>query len=237
MVHRRLSLPTPGQLTVKPLAAMTSGDLRAMLDVKLVAMFNVWHAALLPMREENWGRMIAIASLAGLKGYPYVAGYVAAKHAVVGLTRAMALELAQRRALPSTRSVPGLSIRRCWNARLTTIMDKTGRTRDDSADIAGGRQSARAVHSTERNRSHGAVAVFGRSSLGQWAGARDFGGRGMTDMQVQTRAVEGAEATALWLRILKVSRLIANELRNKLRDQSRDDACRALMSWRRSAPQ
>ena len=39
--------------------------------------------------------MIAVASTAGLKGYPYVAGYVAAKHGVVGLTRALALELAR----------------------------------------------------------------------------------------------------------------------------------------------
>ena len=47
------------------------------------------------MREQKWGRIIFIASTAGLKGYPYVAPYVAAKHGVVGLARALALETAK----------------------------------------------------------------------------------------------------------------------------------------------
>ena len=47
------------------------------------------------MRKRNWGRIIFIASTAGLKGYPYVAAYVAAKHGVVGLARALAAETAK----------------------------------------------------------------------------------------------------------------------------------------------
>jgi NAD(P)-dependent dehydrogenase (short-subunit alcohol dehydrogenase family) len=47
------------------------------------------------MRERQWGRIIFIASTAGLKGYAYVAPYVAAKHGVIGLTRALALETAK----------------------------------------------------------------------------------------------------------------------------------------------
>ena len=42
-----------------------------------------------------WGRLIAVSSTAGLKGYPYAAAYCAAKHGVVGLTRALAVELAK----------------------------------------------------------------------------------------------------------------------------------------------
>ena len=47
------------------------------------------------MKQRGWGRLIAIASTAGLKGYPYVSGYCAAKHGVVGMARALAVELAR----------------------------------------------------------------------------------------------------------------------------------------------
>jgi NAD(P)-dependent dehydrogenase (short-subunit alcohol dehydrogenase family) len=52
--------------------------------------------AFLPaMRDKEWARIVNVASTAGLVGYPYVAAYVASKHAVIGLTRSLALELAK----------------------------------------------------------------------------------------------------------------------------------------------
>jgi len=48
------------------------------------------------MRAQRWGRIVFIASTAGLKAYPYVAAYVAAKHGVVGLARALAAETAKQ---------------------------------------------------------------------------------------------------------------------------------------------
>ena len=78
-----------------PFAKMTPAQLKAMLAVNLIGVWpNVWQAALPDMKSAGWGRMIAIASTAGLKGFPYVAAYCAAKHGVVGLTRALSLELA-----------------------------------------------------------------------------------------------------------------------------------------------
>jgi 3-hydroxybutyrate dehydrogenase len=53
------------------------------------------HAVLPGMTERGFGRVVSIASLAGVKGYPYVSAYVASKHAVVGLTRALAREVAK----------------------------------------------------------------------------------------------------------------------------------------------
>ena len=78
-----------------PFHKITAQDMNDMMAVNVTGVFNVWQAALSEMKKAGQGRLIAVASTAGLKGYPYVAGYVAAKHGVVGLTRALALELAR----------------------------------------------------------------------------------------------------------------------------------------------
>lgn len=63
-------------------------------DTNLTGAFFSVQPALAAMRKQKWGRIIFVASTAGLKGYPYVAHYVAAKHGVVGLARALAAETA-----------------------------------------------------------------------------------------------------------------------------------------------
>jgi NAD(P)-dependent dehydrogenase (short-subunit alcohol dehydrogenase family) len=65
------------------------------LSVNLTGAFYSVQPALSGMRERHWGRIIFIASTAGLRPYAYVAPYVAAKHGVVGLMRALALETAK----------------------------------------------------------------------------------------------------------------------------------------------
>jgi NAD(P)-dependent dehydrogenase (short-subunit alcohol dehydrogenase family) len=65
------------------------------LNVNLTGAFLSVKPALAGMREKKWGRIIFIASTAGLRGYAYVAPYVAAKHGVVGLSRALAIETAK----------------------------------------------------------------------------------------------------------------------------------------------
>ena len=68
---------------------------RRMLDLNLTSVYAVTRAVAPAMVAAGWGRIVNIASTAGLKGYPYVSAYVAAKHGVVGLTRALALEFAK----------------------------------------------------------------------------------------------------------------------------------------------
>lgn len=63
--------------------------------VNATGAFLCLQAVLPGMREAGWGRIVTIASTAGLRGYPRVAAYVASKHAVIGMTRAAALELAK----------------------------------------------------------------------------------------------------------------------------------------------
>jgi NAD(P)-dependent dehydrogenase (short-subunit alcohol dehydrogenase family) len=68
---------------------------RQMLDLNLMGAVHCARAVLPGMKAAGWGRIVNIASTAGLIGYRYVSAYVAAKHAVVGLTKALALEVAK----------------------------------------------------------------------------------------------------------------------------------------------
>lgn len=116
----------------KPFQKMTGDDLRSLMDVNLMGVFNVYHAALPAMRHAGGGRLIAIASTAGLRGYGYVTGYVAAKHAVIGLTRALALELA-RTGVTVNAVCPGYTDTPMLQETLDNITAKTGRSRDEAA--------------------------------------------------------------------------------------------------------
>jgi NAD(P)-dependent dehydrogenase (short-subunit alcohol dehydrogenase family) len=78
-----------------PAEAISAKVWNKIMEVNLTGAFFTVKPALVEMREHKWGRIIFVASTAGLKGYPYVAPYVAAKHGVVGLMRALALETAK----------------------------------------------------------------------------------------------------------------------------------------------
>ncbi|HMQ39946.1 MAG TPA: SDR family NAD(P)-dependent oxidoreductase [Paracoccus sp. (in: a-proteobacteria)] len=95
----------------------------AMLAVNLTGTFLTLREGLL--RMDGWGRLIAIASTAGLKGYRYVAPYAAAKHGVVGLIRSLALEVAKR---PVTANAlcPGFLDTEMTERSIANIMKKTG---------------------------------------------------------------------------------------------------------------
>jgi len=67
-------------------------DLKRMIDLNLSSVFFCCQEVLPDMMKAGAGRIINIASTAALQGYPYVSGYTAAKHAVVGLTRSLAME-------------------------------------------------------------------------------------------------------------------------------------------------
>ena len=66
-----------------------------MIALNLTSVVRATRRVLPGMLERGWGRVITVASTAGLKGYAYVSAYSAAKHAVVGMTRSLALETAR----------------------------------------------------------------------------------------------------------------------------------------------
>src|SRR5690606_6036192 len=85
-----------GQAVSQPFARVDAAAWQQMLSVNLTGVFYCMQAALPDMQENGWGRIVNVASTAGLIGYPYVSAYCAAKHGVIGLTRAVALETARQ---------------------------------------------------------------------------------------------------------------------------------------------
>lgn len=108
-----------------PFAKMTREHLTAMLNVNLAGVVNVWQAALADMQTAGWGRLIAVASTAGLKGYPYVSGYCAAKHGVVGLTRSVAIEMGDS-GITANAICPGFVDTPMLDRSIENIVEKTG---------------------------------------------------------------------------------------------------------------
>ncbi|TPQ47707.1 3-hydroxyacyl-CoA dehydrogenase [Prosthecomicrobium hirschii] len=108
----------------------------AMLAVNLTGVWLTTRAFLPGMVKRRSGRVIAIASTAGLVGYPYVAAYVAAKHGVVGLVRALALEVA-RKGVTVNAVCPGFTETDLVAQSVATIVAKTGRSADEArAELA-----------------------------------------------------------------------------------------------------
>jgi NAD(P)-dependent dehydrogenase (short-subunit alcohol dehydrogenase family) len=111
-----------------PLGRTTLDQWNAMIAVNLTGVFLTFREGLSQL--PGWGRLIAVASTAGLKGYAYVAPYAAAKHGVVGLCRSLAQEVAKR---PVTVNAlcPGFLDTEMTDRSVANIVAKTGRSAED----------------------------------------------------------------------------------------------------------
>lgn len=115
-----------GAAASAPFQRTTPALFQEMIAVNLTGTFLVTRAILPGMVARGHGRVVNVASTAGLVGYPYVSAYVAAKHGVVGLTRALALEVA-RRGVTVNAVCPGFTDTPLIDASVATIAEKTGR--------------------------------------------------------------------------------------------------------------
>jgi NAD(P)-dependent dehydrogenase (short-subunit alcohol dehydrogenase family) len=120
------------------------------LAVNLTGAYLVSRAILPDLKARGAGaRLINIASTAGLAGYPYVAAYCAAKHGLIGLTRALALELAKT-GVTVNAVCPGFTETPLIERAVETIVAKTGRSQAEArAELAKSNPQGRLVRPEE----------------------------------------------------------------------------------------
>ncbi|MDR2851892.1 MAG: SDR family oxidoreductase [Burkholderiaceae bacterium] len=116
-----------GAASSAPLVRTEPAAWQSMLDVNLTGTYHCISAVLPGMIEAGWGRIVNVASTAGLRGYAYVAAYCAAKHGVIGLTRALALEVAQT-GVTVNAVCPGYTETPLLKGAIDNIVAKTGRS-------------------------------------------------------------------------------------------------------------
>jgi len=114
-----------------PIARTTADQWRRMMAINLDALFALAQASLPDLLAAEAGRIVTVASTAGLKGYPYTTAYAASKHGAIGFTRALAAELAHTNVTVNA-VCPGFTETAIVDAAAENIAAKTGRTADQA---------------------------------------------------------------------------------------------------------
>jgi len=120
-----------GTVETLPFLRSTDGTFLTMFGVHVLGAVHTSQAVLPAMIERGGGRIVNVASIAGLFGAPYVAHYVAAKHALVGLTRALATEFAHK-GITVNAVCPGYTDTDLVSGSLGLITAKTGKTETEA---------------------------------------------------------------------------------------------------------
>lgn len=123
-----------GQAQAAPFAQTDLALWKRMLDVNLTGAFLCTRAVLPAMLKRKTGRIVNVASTAGQVGYPYVAAYCASKHGVIGMTRALALEVATQ-GITVNAVCPGYTETELLQASLDQITRKTSRSEEEARSI------------------------------------------------------------------------------------------------------
>ena len=120
-----------GQAESAPFSRTDLGLWNRMLAVNLTGTYLCTHEVLPAMLKQDYGRIVNVASTGGLIGYAYVSAYCAAKHGVIGLTRALALETAKT-AVTVNAVCPGYAETDLTKNTVANIIAKTGKSEADA---------------------------------------------------------------------------------------------------------
>lgn len=101
------------------------------MELNATAAFVLFRAALPHMIHQHWGRLVVVASTAGQRGYAYTSAYTASKHAVVGLVRAVALEIAKH-GITANAVCPGFTETAILADAVSNIVERTGVSEEEA---------------------------------------------------------------------------------------------------------
>lgn len=159
-----------------PFHRVDFADWQRTMDVNVNGVFHCSQIALESMLSKGWGRIINIGSVASLRGFPYVSGYCASKHAVLGLTRALALEVATQ-GITVNAICPGYVDTDIVREAISEIVTKTGRTEGEAMQhFTESNPQGRLVDATEVASAVSWLCSDGAASVTGQAVAIDGGG-------------------------------------------------------------
>ncbi|TMM47263.1 SDR family NAD(P)-dependent oxidoreductase [Qipengyuania marisflavi] len=143
--HVGILINNAGVAASAPFARITDEAWRSAMAVNLDGVFHCCRAVIEPMLAKQNGRIVTVASTAGLHGFAYTAPYVAAKHGAVGLMRALAAEYAGK-GITANAVCPGFTDTEIVAEAVRNIVAKTGRAADEvRAELAQMNPSGRLI--------------------------------------------------------------------------------------------